>query len=222
MQEEWKAKQRLLEDLQREVWDKRVLEALAAVPREEFVLKPDRDRAYDNASLPIGEGQTISQPLIVGLMLQALALQPYDYVLEIGTGSGYEAALLSRLVAQVVTVERIPVLEQRARETLQRLGCFNVVVHQAGDVLGWPASAPYDAIVVSAAGPSVPHELVEQLVPNGRMVIPVGGPFDQLLVLARRAGDRLESTSLGGCRFVPLIGRSAWEEPEEGGPLATV
>ena len=219
---EWKAKERLLAALRYEVSDKKVLETFAAVPREAFVLERDRPLAYENAPLPIGEGQTISQPLIVALMLQALALRPRDYVLEVGAGSGYEAALLSRLVAQVVTVERIPTLEQRARETLGRLAYANVTVHLAGDVLGWPDGAPYDAVVVSAAAPSVPQELVDQLVPGGRMVIPVGGPFEQVLTLVRREGNALAVTSLGGCRFVPLIGRSAWEDTGQDGPLAAV
>ena len=218
----WGAKQRLLAGLRREVSDKRVLGAMAAVPREAFVLGHDRSRAYHNIPLPIGESQTISQPIIVGLMLQALALQPSDSVLEVGTGSGYQAALLSHLVARVVTVERIPTLEQRARETLQRLRHHNVAVHLAGEELGWPAGAPYNAIAVSAAAPSVPQELVSQLVPGGRLVIPVGTPFDQQLMLVKRAGEGLDVTPLGGCRFVPLIGPGAWEETEEGGPLASI
>ena len=208
---EWKAKERLLAELRRGISDTRVLEAFAAVPREAFVLERDRPLAYENAPLSIGSGQTISQPFIVALMLQALALQPSDYVLEVGTGSGYEAALLSLLVARVVTVERIAALELRTREKLSRLGYANVAVRPASDLLGWPDGAPYDAIVVSAAAPSVPQELLEQLAPSGRMVIPVGGPFEQRLMLVRQEKEGLKLTSLGACRFVPLIGRSTWE-----------
>ncbi len=211
-----KAKQRLLDTLRREISDQRVLDAIASVPREAFVLPRDEARAYENAAMPIGEGQTISQPLIVAIMLEAMALRPSDHVLEVGTGSGYEAALLSRLVARVVTVERIPALEGQARGLLQRLGCDNVTVHLAGEVLGWPDGAPYDAVVVAAAAPSVPQELVDQVRIGGRLVVPVGTPFEQTLTMVHRTAERLDVRSLGACRFVPLIGPSAWEsEPPE-------
>ena len=220
MVRESQAKRRLLASLSAEISDQRVLSAMEAVPREAFVRTQDADRAYENVALPIGEGQTISQPLMVALMLQALRLEPSDRVLEVGTGSGYEAAVLARLVAEVVTVERVAVLKERARELLGRLGCSNVSVHLAGEVLGWPAGSPYDAIVVAAAAPSVPQELVDQMVPGGRIVVPVGTPFGQELVLVRRNGEQLQVTRLGECRFVPLIGPGAWESDQDAGPLA--
>ena len=217
------AKRRLLSALGRDITDKRVLEAMAEVPREVFVLPEDMDRAYENVPLPIGEGQTISQPLIVALMLQALDLQPSERVLEVGTGSGYQAALLARLAAEVVTVERIPALVERAKQVLHECGCENVSVHPAEEVLGWKKSAPYDAIIVAAAAPSAPPELVGQLTAAGRMVVPVGTPFQQNLVLVRRQVGGLEVKALGDCRFVPLIGAGAWEDDwrsDEEGPLA--
>ena len=207
-----KEKRRLLDTLRRKVSDQRVLDAIAAVPREAFVLPQDEGRAYENAAMPIGEGQTISQPLVVAIMLEAMELRPSDHVLEVGTGSGYEAALLSRLVARVVTVERIPALEEQARGLLQRLGCDNVTVHLAGVVLGWPDGAPYDAVVVAAAAPSVPRELVDQVRIGGCLVVPVGTPFEQMLTVVRRTAERLDANSLGACRFVPLIGPSAWAD----------
>ena len=217
------ARRRLLAALSREVSDQRVLDAMATVPREAFVMPEDAERAYENVPLPIGEGQTISQPLIVAMMIEALDLSPADRVLEVGTGSGYQAALLSRLAATLVTVERIAPFVEHAEEVLEAQGYHNVTVHLAGEALGWPQRGPYDAIIVAAAAPSIPDVLVQQLGLGGRQVMPVGSPFEQQLVRVRRANGGLEVKALGGCRFVPLIGKDAWE-PEDGadGPLASV
>lgn len=201
----------LLEDLRRRVRDERVLQAMAEVDRRAFVPDYLADQAYDDAPLPIGAGQSISQPLMVALMTEALALQGTERVLEVGTGSGYQAAILARLAAHVVTVERIPALAARARARLRALGIGNVEVHVAGDQLGWPAGAPYDAIIVTAAAPQVPQALLDQLVLGGRLVIPTG-PLDHqdLLVVTKQADGTIRRQSLGGCRFVPLIGEQAF------------
>jgi protein-L-isoaspartate(D-aspartate) O-methyltransferase len=204
-------RERMLALLRRHVRDQRVMAAMASVPRERFVPAEMRHRAYDDSALPIGEGQTISQPLIVALMLDAAAIAPGDRVLEVGTGSGYQAALLSRLARAVVTVERIATLRERAETLLRAMGYANVTVEQAGDVLGWPARAPYDVIIVAAGAPHVPRPLIEQLAPGGRLVVPVGGRRGQELVRARKTPHGIEIARLGGCAFVPLIGREAWE-----------
>ncbi len=206
----------MLRLLRREVRDERVLAAMAAVPREEFVPPHLRAYAYDDRALPIGEGQTISQPLIVALMLQALEVGAGDRVLDVGTGSGYQAAVLSALAREVVTVERIEGLLGRARAVLTRLHCANVTMHVAGDVLGWPERAPYDAIVVAAAAPHVPRALVDQLAEGGRMVLPIGGRREQQLVRARRTPHGSDLARLGGCAFVPLIARDAWPTGADG------
>ncbi len=206
------AKSRLMAALRREVHDQRVLQAVDKVPRDAFIEREYSPLAYQNIPLPIGGGQTISQPLMVAVMLQALSLQPTDRVLEVGTGSGYEAALLSLLAREVVTVERLPLLEARARETLHRLHYDNVTVLPSGPVLGCPERAPYDAIVVAAAAPSVPPELVEQLAVGGRLVLPVGSRYEQTALRVVRQDHGEEVTSLGPCRFVPLIGAGAWAE----------
>ena len=191
--------------------DDRIVDAFAAVPREEFVPAYSIDATYHDSALPIGEGQTISQPTMIAIMLAAARLQPTDNVLDVGTGSGYQAALLSHLVDNVVGVERVPSLVERSSATLQRLGYANVVVHQAHeDVLGWPDGAPYDAIVVAASSPRVPDSLVEQLASGGRLVIPVGSTRAQELIRVTKTGSDVRTESLGGCVFVPLIGRQAW------------
>ena len=197
--------------LRRHVRDERVLEAMAAVPRERFVLTEMRARAYDDSALPIGEGQTISQPLIVAMTLEAAAIKPEDRVLEVGTGSGYQAAVLSLLAREVVTVELIASLRERAEAVLCELGYTNVVVHQAGEALGWPESAPYDVVVVAAGAPHVPRSLLDQLAPGGRLVIPVGERRGQELVRATNTPHGVEIARLGACAFVPLIGKEAWE-----------
>jgi len=200
----------LLAELAVEVGDARVLNAIARVPRERFVPPELRLHAYENRPLPIGYGQTISQPLIVAVMTAALDLRSDDKVLEVGTGSGYQAALLSRLAAHVVTVERVPELARQAGRTLAELGYDNVEVHVAGETLGWPEGAPYDAIIVTAGAPRVPHELVEQMRIGGRMAVPVGGRDLQELVQVVRSPEGPVIINLGPCRFVPLVGPGAW------------
>jgi protein-L-isoaspartate(D-aspartate) O-methyltransferase len=205
------ALQRLLDSLRADITDQRVLEAIATTPREAFVPADLAPHAYENRALPVGEGQTISQPIIVATMLQALALQPTDAVLDVGTGTGYQAALLSKLAARVVTVERIQSLADRARANLRLLHADNVTVVNAGPELGFQPAGPYDAIVVGAAAPSVPATLLAQLAPRGRLVMPVGMPFRQRLVLVRLTGDAPAVTWLGDCQFVPLIGDGGWD-----------
>ena len=204
------AKERLLRSLRSEIHDSRVLDAVGAVPRELFVPPELAAQAYDDVALSIGEGQTISQPLMVAIMLQALDVQPTDAVLDVGTGSGYQAALLSRLAAHVVGVERIPALIERARHALREGGFTNVEVREAGPVPGCPEQAPFDRIVVGAAAPAVPRSLVEQLRLGGRLVIPVGAPFEQRLAQVTRTLSGRDVQWLGACRFVPLIGDEGW------------
>jgi protein-L-isoaspartate(D-aspartate) O-methyltransferase len=205
-----RARNVLLVSLAAEVRDTRVVGAIGRVPREEFVPDELRHSAYENVPLPIGYGQTISQPLIVGLMTEALLLRGDETVLEIGTGSGYQAAVLSLLAAQIISVERVPPLAERAAETLRRLGYSNVEVHAGGEGLGWPEAAPYDAIIVTAAAPEVPRELLDQLGVGGRLVIPVGSRDLQELVRIVKTPEGALRHNLGPCRFVPLLGRNAW------------
>jgi len=207
-----RARQSLLNYLDHEIADNRVVEAMKRVPREAFVSQEQYYAAYDDRPLSIGFGQTISQPFIVALMVQALELREDEKVLELGTGSGYEAAILAELAQKVVTVECIPELAESAEQVLDKLGYSNIEVHVAGRTLGWPEEAPYDAIIVSAGAPTVPQVLLEQLTWNGRLVIPVGSRWQQelLRVTKLRKGNEIEN--LGGCYFVPLIGEDAWEE----------
>jgi protein-L-isoaspartate(D-aspartate) O-methyltransferase len=208
---EW-ARENLLKYLDHEIADKRIVEAMKHVPREAFVLPEQYHAAYDDRPLGIGFGQTISQPFIVALMVQALELRENEKVLELGTGSGYEAAILAELAQKVVTVECVPELAESAKQVLDKLGYSNIEIHVAGKTLGWPEGAPYDAIIVSAGAPSVPQVLLEQLTWEGRLVIPVGSQWQQdlLKITKLKKGDRIES--LGGCYFVPLIGEGAWEK----------
>lgn len=205
-----RARSALLANISTEVRDRRVVEALAGVPREAFVPEEVRHSAYENIPLPIGYGQTISQPLIVALMTEALLLRGDEKLLEIGTGSGYQTAVLSRLAARVVSVERIPPLAEKAEAVLRGLGYDNVEIHVGGDALGWPESAPYDAIIVTAAAPEVPRELLDQLSRGGRLVIPVGSRDLQELVRIIKTPEGALRHNLGPCRFVPLLGKSAW------------
>ena len=205
------ARSRLVGYLSQEISDKRVLAAMAHVPRELFVSPDCYHSAYDDIPLSIGFGQTISQPFIVALMTQALKLKGSEKVLEIGTGSGYQAAILAELAKWVVSVERIPQLVESARQVLGKLGYTNIEVHMAEKTLGWVAGAPYDAIIVTSGAPHVPDAFLEQLTLGGRLVIPVGSRWEQdlLRVTKKKKGNVVEN--LGGCRFVPLIGDDAWE-----------
>ncbi|MEX2245875.1 MAG: protein-L-isoaspartate(D-aspartate) O-methyltransferase [Dehalococcoidia bacterium] len=209
-----RSRERMLAHLRREVPDERVIEAISTVPRERFVPPHLRDRAYDDCALPIAEGQTISQPLMVAIMTAALELRPEDRVLEVGTGSGYQAAVLSSLAREVITVERHDRLREGAAALLIGLGYSNVRVYPAGHALGRPEDAPYDAIVVTAGAPHVPRALLEQLAPDGRLVLPVGSLRMQELVRARKTTHGVEFARLGACGFVPLVGREAWS-PED-------
>ncbi len=204
------ARARMVEGLRREIRDERVLRAFAEVPRERFVPAEFQAHAYEDRPLGIGYGQTISQPTMVALMLQEMALTGTEKVLDVGTGSGYQAALLSRLAEQVVGVELVPELAENARTALGSLGYTDVEVYVAGEELGWPEEAPYDAIVVAAASPRVPQSLVAQLAPGGRLVLPIGPRERQDLVVVVSTSEGLEVTRRGACGFVPLIGREAF------------
>lgn len=184
--------------------DPRVLEAMARVPRHEFVPASERASAYRNRPLPIGQRQTISQPFIVALMTDLLEAKPEDRVLEVGTGSGYQAAVLSHLVREVYSIEIVPPLAKEAAETMQRLGYTNVTTRIGDGYLGWPEHAPYDGIIVTAAPDHVPPALVEQLKPGGRLVIPVGGIDQDLMVIEKNAYGTTTSTEVVPVRFVPL------------------
>lgn len=196
--------------MRQELHDEKVVQAMERVPREAFVPEGMRQAAYEDMPLPIGEGQTISQPLIVAVMVSALELRATDVVLEAGTGSGYQAAILSLLAQRVVSVERLPDLADAARERLRRLGYANVEVMLAGRELGWPAGAPYGAIIVAAAAPKLPRGLIAQLAEGGRLVVPVGSLDSQELMKVTKTAGEHSFRTLGGCRFVPLIGEGAW------------
>jgi protein-L-isoaspartate(D-aspartate) O-methyltransferase len=191
----------------------RVLEAMRAVRRHEFVPIPVRDAAYEDRPLPIGEGQTISQPYMVASMAAALDLEGTEHLLEVGTGCGYQAAVLACLSAEVFTVEVRSSLALAARERLERLGFSNVHVHCGDGTLGLPECAPFDAILVTAAAPHVPLPLLDQLAEGGRLAIPVGSEEHQELHVICKAGGRFASSVVEECRFVPLVGRHGWPEP---------
>ncbi len=195
----------------RGITDHRVLDAMRTVPRHLFVPEPHRFQAYEDCPLPIGHGQTISQPYIVALMLEALELTGQENVLEVGTGSGYQAALLGLLANQVYTVEIIPELTSRAQEILSELGYENIQVRVANGSIGWKAAAPYDAIIVAAASPSIPRSLFDQLADSGKLVVPVGDLYGQDLLRVQNQHGKLISTNLGPCAFVPLVGKEGWK-----------
>jgi len=202
----------------RGIVDTAVLRTMGSVPREQFVPEPQRAAAYEDHPLPIGDGQTISQPYVVAFMAAALELRPTDHVLEVGGGSGYAAAVLSRLAADVVTVERIPELAQAAATVLAELGFTNVRVVARDGSVGMADEAPFDAICVSASAPTVPPALVGQLAPNGRLVLPIGTPDTQRLVRVRLQPDgHVRREDLGPVRFVPLLGEQGWRGPGAGG-----
>ena len=189
----------------RGISDERVLEAMTRVPRHEFAPSRYRDQAYEDHPLPIGEGQTISQPYIVAIMLEALSLMPADRVLEVGTGSGYVTALLAQLTAEVISVERHRALADSAREVLSRFGYRNVRVMVGDGSWGFAEAAPYDAIIVSAAAPQLPHELMKQLAEGGRLIIPVGWEDSQQLQLIEKRNGQPRTSLRELCRFVPLV-----------------
>ncbi len=206
------ARARLINNLRYDIKDERVLASMERVPREMFVPLSQQETAYENIPLPIGQGQTISQPLMVALMTEALELKGAEKVLEIGTGSGYQAAILAELARWIITVERHSELLEKARKVLDRLGYTNIEAHLAESILGWQAGAPYDGIIVTSGAPQVPQELVEQLSDGGRLVIPVGSRYEQDLLQVVKYGKKTVTHNLGGCRFVPLVGKGAWSE----------
>ncbi len=206
-----RAKSRLFAALRSRVPSGRIVDAMEKVPRELFVPESRRHLSYEDMPLPIGDGQTVSQPHIVAVMTHALELKEGDSVLEVGAGSGYQAAILSLLTRQVLSVERIPSLAERARVLLSSLGYANVEVRPAGSVLGCPEEAPFDAIIVTAAAPSLPRTLMEQMADGGRMVIPAGSQQEQSLIKVVKSRTTYSITNLGPCRFVPLVGKGAWD-----------
>ena len=195
----------------RGITDARVLTAMRRIPRHIFVDEGLAHSAYEDHPLPIGEGQTISQPYIVGLMTSLLELTGREKVLEVGTGSGYQTAVLAALARRVCSIERLPRLAERARATLERLGADNVWIRVGNGALGWPDEAPFDRILVAAGGPSVPPPLEQQLAEGGRMVLPIGSPTDQVLTVVERIGGEIRRRALGECKFVKLVGKYAWE-----------
>ncbi|MCL4458728.1 MAG: protein-L-isoaspartate(D-aspartate) O-methyltransferase [Chloroflexi bacterium] len=205
----------LIQHLQREgISDEAVLAAMGKVPRELFVPPSTQYLAYADMPLPIGQGQTISQPYIIALMTQALALTGKEKVLEIGCGSGYHAAILAELAAWVVSLERLESLASQAKRLLDRLGYRNIEIHVADGTLGWEREAPYEAIIVTAAAPAVPPPLLDQLADGGTLVIPVGSLYSQSLYAISKRDRKIQRRDLGSCRFVPLVGQFGWSEEE--------
>lgn len=206
-------RRRLVEQLQEQgIRDLSVLKAIDETPRHLFVPKAVRHRAYEDSALPIGNGQTISQPSIHARYLQLLHLTGSEKVLEIGTGSGYQTVLLSHLAAQVFSIERVAPLLESARAIIQQTGARNISLLLGDGTLGWRQYAPYDAILVSAAAPDVPQSYVEQLGEGGRLLIPLGDREEQILYLMVKRGETLERTEIAPVRFVPLVGKHSWEE----------
>ncbi len=209
----WRARQMMVADQlrSRDIRDERVLAAMAKVPREAFVGEGLRGRAYEDSPLPIGEGQTISQPYMVALMTELLRLSGVEKVLEIGTGSGYQTAILAELADRVFTIERNPKLAQRARKILEELGYTNILARTGDGTIGWNEFAPYDRIIVTAGAPDIPHSLINQLAIGGIMVVPVGDRIHQdLKVITKTESDTIIKSG-GGCVFVPLVGREGWQ-----------
>jgi protein-L-isoaspartate(D-aspartate) O-methyltransferase len=201
--------------IDRGIRDERVLAALRAVPRDQFFRNSTREEAFADRAAPIGFGQTISQPYIVALMTERLQVQPVDKVLEIGTGSGYQTAILGKLAGEVYTVERVKPLLDEGWERLMSLGIRNIHFRHGDGTLGWPGAAPFDRILIAAGAPELPTTLLlDQLKDGGLAVLPVGPEDEQMLVLVRRRGDRLDSTDISPCRFVKLIGQEGWKQEE--------
>jgi protein-L-isoaspartate(D-aspartate) O-methyltransferase len=203
---------KLIEHISCEIRDRRVLEVMARLPREKFVPPELRCQAYEDKPLPIGAGQTISQPYIIALMTEALELAGREKVLELGTGSGYQTAILAELARKVISVERLPELVESAKKLLKELGYTNIEIHLAEETLGWQRGAPYDAIMVTAGAPDIPEDLLNQLVIGGRMIIPTGSRYMQELCKVTKRQDGHTVQNLGGCRFVSLIGKNAWQK----------
>ncbi len=197
--------------VRRGITDARVLEAMRKIPREKFVEKAFEDRAYGDHPLPIGEGQTISQPYMVALMTGLLELTGAEKVLEVGTGSGYQTAVLAELARRVCSIERIPSLAGRARATLEDLSYTNVWIRIANGSLGWPDEVPFDRILVTAAAPAAPPPLFDQLVEGGRMVLPIGNATAQTLTVIEKVNGVVRTREEAGCVFVKLIGKYGWE-----------
>ncbi len=208
-----KARDRMVETqlVSRGIHDQKVLDAMRKVPRHLFVDEALKEQAYSDHPLPIGDKQTISQPYIVALMTEALDLQGHEKILEIGTGSGYQAAVLAELAFRVFSVERNPNLAFRANQIFQKLGYKNIIVRVSDGSMGWPDEAPFDGILVTAGTPKVPQPLVDQLGEGGRLVVPVGDRLSQELVLVESIQGEVRKTNLGGVRFVDLVGKYGWE-----------
>ena len=196
----------------RHIKDQRVLKAMRTVPRHEFIPEELWSRAYGDHPLPIGQSQTISQPYMVALMTEQMELEEDNTVLEIGTGSGYQAAVLAELVARVFSIERVSELALRARKILDKLGYDNIIIRTGDGTLGWKEFAPFDRIMVTAGAPDVPESLVEQLADGGRIIIPIGNTFVQTLMVIKKKGDTISKEEQCGCTFVPLIGEQGWED----------
>ena len=196
----------------RGISDKKVLDAMRKVPRHKFVPKHLEDAAYEDNALPIGEGQTISQPYMVALMTEKLGLKGGEKVLEIGAGSGYQAAILAEIAGQIITIEKVPQLAEKARLKLDELDYKNIKVIVGDGTLGLPDEAPFDGIIVTAGAPFVPQPLIDQLADGGRIVIPVGERYLQTLLVMTKQGEKLINEDSIGCIFVPLIGKHAWPQ----------
>lgn len=208
------ARKRMVQEqiIARGISSPRVIETLLKIPRHLFVQEAMADQAYSDGALPIGEKQTISQPYMVALMSELLELKSQDHVLEIGTGSGYQTAVLASLCRRVWTIERIRPLAMQARKVLDALHLLNVNIKVGDGTLGWPEEAPFDAILVTAGAPAVPEALAQQLAPGGRLVIPVGDEASQTILRIRKEADGSLTSETGvGCRFVPLIGQQGWQ-----------
>jgi len=199
------------QQLRQQIKDERVLQAMSLIPRDRFVPEALISQAYSDHPLNIGEGQTISQPLIVGMMTELLNLKGREKILEIGTGSGYQAAILCELAKHVYSIERLDKLSNRARKTLYELGYVNFTLRIGDGTLGWPENGPYDGIIVTAGAPVIPDKLREQLADSGRLIIPVGGGETQVLKLITRTGETFKEEDITGCRFVKLIGKNGWQ-----------
>lgn len=208
------ARERMVQDQirARGITDERLLTVMEQVPREQFVPPAEQSSAFSDRALPIDWGQTISQPYMVAAMTQCLQLEAQHCVLEIGTGSGYQTAILARLAREVYTIERLKPLQDAARSLLTSLGITNVIYRVGDGSIGWPEFAPFDGIMVTAGAPEVPPSLARQLVDGGRMAIPIGEQGEQILIVVERRGEKIHETPRFACRFVKLIGQEAWQD----------